>query len=182
MDLSSEMFAASRAVEKPHMDRLGALGLLTPSLARLCGWLPALGIVDAMPGKSGLYEPGAGPCHVVTPVVSNGDIADLCAWRPLDPARWWMRTGSGWALGADSLDAHGGWSSTLDLFATPAEWLAAGGDGVCILDWSAPELRQLAEWPSIICSNAALARALRDALSRPVGLPSITVTEVARAA
>lgn len=61
------------------------------------------------------------------------------------------------------------------LHATPLEWLAEGGRGACILDWSAAELMTLRSLDAIEVPDTGLAKMLRQRLAQPIKLPRINV-------
>ena len=78
----------------------------------------------------------------ILPLIEDEWTCDLLAYDPKRPDRWWLRLGVGWALGADN--AHERLpGEPLAVFRTPASWLAAGGTGVCVLDWTAPAASEL---------------------------------------
>ena len=94
-----------------------------------------------------LYLPGnAGDVVIIMPVwagaapsiyqaVEDPQLADLIAWRPEEPRRWYYRLGaSGAVLGADNLElAHSeGWPITFEL--TPLAWLLANCRGAVLLE------------------------------------------------
>jgi hypothetical protein len=81
--------------------------------------------------------------------------------------------GSARVIDIDEFERHS-WEDEVRLWASPLDWLRADCDGLCILDWSAPEVLELARLPSIRCQDKLLAERLREALSRPYRLPIIT--------
>jgi hypothetical protein len=183
-DLTREYRAAVLAVEQRHTDRMAALGVSYETMDDMSpdGWMP-FGVATIIPDDEGLFEPGAGALHVVQPIYAGEDIIDMVAWTSADPASWRLRTGLGAWLG--DLDAliDCAIDAPVSLYATPLDWLRAGGDGLCIVNWSAPELDQLLRLQSISAPDAGIAEALRRALVRPASLPEITVAgEMRRAA
>lgn len=113
-----------------------AFGFLGIGHARFCKdpscerWEPA-------EGEAGATE------VLILPVHEGETIIDLVAWRPDRPRRWWLRTGAG--MGVVLGHQHhvtAQWEDTaLLLHETPADWLAAGGEGACILDWRPESVR-----------------------------------------
>jgi hypothetical protein len=175
-DLEAEMEAASSRVRQEHLSRMLALGVPRASIATLGATQAPFGIASAQPDGSHLYQPGDGPTHVVMPVMEMGDIIDLIAWRSTNPAKWYWRTCAGWALGADWLNPR--WDEDpVRLYATPLDWLAGAGQGICILDWAAPEVRELASLGAIE-SGEMIGRKLMAILSKPVRLPRMTYRKV----
>ena len=199
MDLQSELWAATSAVQRRHLDRLRGLGVSIGALAEWAlrnpyGSAHPFGVVKAEDIGGGFYQPGGGVDRVVLPVIEDGVLVDLCAFRTLDPGNWLLRTGYGWGLG---LERGVGWwmwyapASVLPngdkryqvgkpahLCDTPLDWLRRGGDGICVLDWTAPEIQTLDVLPELVCSTPAVAALLTRALSRPPRLPKLSVMEV----
>ena len=69
-------------------------------------------------------------CGVEHPI-----LADLIAWRPADPSRWWYR----WfadspALGDHYLEAAHTEAHPLECHMTPLDWLRGGCRGTVLLD------------------------------------------------
>jgi len=177
-DLEAEMFAAGRRVRQKHIDRMISLGVPGASIAVVGSLQVAFGIGSASSDPAYFYQPGEGPAHVIMPVMSDGKMIDLIAWRSCNPARWFWRTGTGWALGTDYLGPRWG-DEAVRLFATPLEWLAGAGEGICILDWSAPEIRELAALDTIEAEEM-VGRKLLGILSKPARVPRINYRKVVR--
>lgn len=89
-----------------------------------------------------------GPAPSIYQGVEHPVLADLIAWRPAEPARWWYRWGSDSpALGDDYIEAAHteGWPLICDL--TPLDWLRGGCRGCVLLDIAehyAPDARRAA--------------------------------------
>ena len=183
-DLQCEMNAACDRIRQPHLDQLVGLGVSSVTIARLGAVQAPFGVVSATVSDHGLYVPGDGPLHLVQPVIHDGEIIDLVAWRSLQPSKWWLRSGLGWALGQDNWTHRNPWDADepFPVHATPLDWLRAGGDGVCIVDWTAPEVRELRIAQSLLVGTAALGKALIATLSAPSRLPEIRAMEAADAA
>ena len=182
IDLSNEMRAAGQASTLLHFKHLLALGVPRATVAELrrndWGW----GIVKAVDVGDGLYRPGDGPLNLVLPVFDDGDLIDLVAFRSGSPGDWKLRTGLGLALGLEHGWERHQWDDEVKLSLTPLGWLRNGCDGLCIVDWDAPDISMLASVPSIICPTRESAAHLRQALTRPQQLPPITVKEMRLAA
>jgi hypothetical protein len=180
MNLGSELRAAADKVRQQHIDRMASLGVSGDALASLCYFDSHLAVAE-VEEVSGLFVPCEGrPLHFLTPIRSGGELIDLCAWRPSRPDRWLLRTGAGWALGEDA--GIGDWEYVLDLHATPLDWIKSGGSGLCVLDWSSPDLHQLALLHTIRVCDPELGKTLISALSRPIRLPAIEIQEARLAA
>jgi len=188
-DLLAEMGSAARDVRQVHLDRLRGLGVPISWLADAF-WhepypeiglgpapLPPFGVSCCESVGGGLYQPGEGPLHVLLPVVEDGALVDLCAFRSADPGNWLLRVGNGWALGMDlGLSPHL-WGP-VHVFSDPLDWLRGCGEGVAVLDWDSPEIRrQLDAVPEVVCSTPAVASVLTRALTRPVRIPKISIKE-----
>ena len=64
----------------------------------------------------------------------DAPIGDLVAFYPDNPHRFYVRRGDMWALGSGLLDDLL-MRPEIWLFETPLDWLRAGRDGLCVLDW-----------------------------------------------
>jgi hypothetical protein len=74
------------------------------------------------------------------------DVADIVAWDPKEPAKWWVREGGldivGWAHAEQRLED----GKAVRVYATPAAWNeagAAGAPGCCVLNWKSGRARRL---------------------------------------
>lgn len=185
--LVAEWQAAVASVRQPHLDRLRALGVSASAIATLNLSHPAFCVTEAIGEPNGLYQPGGGALHVVSPVIESGALVDLVTWRSDQPERWYLRTGVGWLLNADACLTSRWDGHQLSLRATPLDWLRRGARGAwdaggVVLDWDAPDLSQLRCFDEITCDTDWLAVTLRRALSRPSRLPAIVSAEARRAA
>lgn len=196
IDLLSELRHAADGVRQPHLDRLKALGVSLGWLAD-CDVYP-FGISRCEPAGEGLYQMGDGALHLIIPVLEDGVLVDLCAVRSDDPSNWLLRTGNGWALGVEkgigpyvwyapaSVDGAGNVRHQVGkpthIFSDPLDWLQGRGEGICILDWSAAEVRYLDVLSEVVCSDHGTAVLLERALTRPTRLPKISIMEAARVA
>lgn len=183
IDLHSEYRLATAAVRQPHLDRIRELGVHPTTIAEhaLRFRFMGFGILNGTIDSGGHFVPGDGPAHVVQPVIEGGELADLVAWRSLQPSRWGLRGGKGWALGADTLSNFGSWANSTTLCESPLDWLRLGCAGGCIVDWDAPEVETLAGWETIETS-ASLALALRSRIERSRRIPDIIAKDLRNAA
>ena len=208
-DLLAELRHATVQVRQIHLDRLRGLGVSVSWLASAAfhhpfahlGFdpspLPGFGVSLCEPMGNGLYQPGEGQLHVIIPVMDRGVLLDLCAFRSDSPGSWLLRSGLGWALGVDRGLEPYLWYRPADpaakpskhqvgelavIFSDPLDWARGQGAGICVLDWESPEVRQLDVLPEVTCATLQLARVFRDALTRPVHIPKISIMEMRHAA
>ncbi len=76
-----------------------------------------------------------GPAPSIYQAVENPQLADLIAWQPKEPTRWWCRLGTPRAvLGTHNLDlAHSeGWP--ICFATTPLDWLRGDCRGAVLLE------------------------------------------------
>lgn len=180
VDLRQELELAAQRVDNTALRWLQSRGADTKAIADMGRTFPPFGIanVELSPGAyfQSIEKP-AGVGAIIQPVIEDGEIVDLIAWRSLRPDDWRWRRGTGWALGVDNLKNTGGWDGckSIRLFSTPLEWLCAGGIGSCILNWDAPEIRHFDGFDTIECTEARVAQKLRPILSKPIHIPEIKV-------
>ena len=87
-----------------------------------------------------------------------------------------MRTGVAWCLGLEQFERAAAFDEPLTLHATPLAWLAAGGDGTCILDPSALWARRLPE--RVILPNAEFGRQFERWVAPPApDLPEMFIRD-----
>jgi hypothetical protein len=114
----------------------------------------------------------------IQPILSGPgftDIVDLVAWYPDNPWHWWTLCYTGVPLGDDQLYAADYWQNPVMLRATPLDWLRAGGDGVCILNWK-PPAQELRTVPELICETVDHGEEVLLRLSAPMmHVPPITI-------
>ncbi|MGN6374863.1 MAG: hypothetical protein ACTHMG_04840 [Sphingomonas sp.] len=139
-----------------------------------------IGVVKANVERDDFWSPDeGGKSMIVTPVVEDGRTIDLVAFLLSDPDAWYLRTGDGWALGAEAVaDAATAWDSEggqMHLHPTPVEWLRSGGAGACVIRWTDEARATLRNVPAISVASPVVARKLRLELARPPRLPEITV-------
>jgi hypothetical protein len=173
--ISHELRDLSLAATPLLLHRLKALGVPWSTIAQMGARHYFGGSSRVIDIDDGLYAPSdEGAPHLVLPVFEDGELVDLVAFTAQQPLAWLLRLGTGWSLGLiDGLERHS-WQEEVRLWASPLDWLRADCDGLCVLDWTAPEVLELARLPSIRCQDKTLAERLREALSRPYRLPTIT--------
>ena len=177
-DIPCELRDLSLAAGPPLLQRLRQLGVEQQTIARMGDRHFFGGTHRAIDVGDGLYSPSEdGAPHLILPVFEDCELVDLVAFTSDKPLAWLLRLGVGWSLGLlDGFERHS-WQDEVKLWASPLDWLRAGCDGLCILDWTAPEVLDLARLPNIRCQDKRLAMLLSEALSRPYQLPNISYYE-----
>lgn len=110
-------------------------------------------------------------------VREQDQLVDVAALSSTAPDEWALLTGEGAMLGLERVIAcQCGLADRLRLFATPLDWLRAGGAGVCVLDWGAAALGWLrGVGPGVVLETPpGAADNLRAALAHG-GLPRVEV-------
>jgi hypothetical protein len=173
-DLQSELQAATCATHVLHLQKLLAVGVKMRTVANLkCRGQAAWGVVNAAAGEDGLFVPGEGVPHLLLPVIMDGELIDLVAIRSSIPSDWMLRTGLGWALGMDRGLEPYTWGDMPTVHETPLDWLRADCTGICVLDWSAPELHSLKGIAKISCATDGVRSTLTRHLTRDPNLPEL---------
>ncbi len=178
--LEMELERARAALPLGAVRLLEALGVPIGIVGQLTG-AGALGRVRTAIGKGGRWEPVEdGEPRLIVAVREKGVLVDLVAMSSSERDSWALRTGAGWLLGYEHFHAAQlGGEDRLRLFGNPVEWMAAGGEGICVLDWSRTALsalRGLGSGVAIACDNEGAAEALTNAL-RWGGLPRVAVDD-----
>jgi hypothetical protein len=177
MNLQDEMHRAVFEVRQPHLDALFAAGVPGEALADLGSRQAPFGVALISHNSEGLWWPDdAGVPRLLVPCYERGEIVDIVALKPARPDIWFHRTGAATILGADLL-ATCVKDVSLDVVGTPIDWLAKGGEAVCVLNWAAPfhELSPLRDWPELRVDSVRLSRIVRQRLSQPYPIPKITL-------
>lgn len=185
VDLYGEMIAAAARVRAIHLRHIEALGAPLTAIAALGTRQHVFGVERARLGPDGLFEPDPdGVTVMVQPVMvadrEPGDhgIMDLICWRSSAPSRWWWRRGDGCALG-EHLDEDRG--EPVRCVETPLEWLGAGGEAICLLDWSAPRQfwAALRRGPALRFTSANFQARVRKHLMQSIRLPEMELSDAA---
>lgn len=185
VDLHGEMSAAADRVRAIHLRHLEALGVPLTAIANLGTRQQVFGIERARLRPDGLFESDPdGVGVIVQPVMAAnrepGDhgIVDLVCWHSSDPSRWWWRRGEGWAFGEHLMEDRG---EPVLCVETPLAWLAARGDAICILDWSAPRQfwAALRHGPALQFPCPNLRARVRNHLMQSIRLPEMELADAA---
>jgi hypothetical protein len=173
--LRLEMAGATSALGLPQLQVLRGIGLPAPQLHADGMIGVARGLVD----KSDFWAADEGGSRLlITPLIESGVVVDLIAFDPKQPNAWFLRTGHGWALGADTIArAQNYWpdDGALVLHATPLDWLASGCEGACVTQWTDEARTTIRGIHACEVRSSEFARALRLELTRPPRIPEIQV-------
>ncbi|HEY9091902.1 hypothetical protein [Parasphingorhabdus sp.] len=171
-DLTREIELAVDAVREPHLKRMMTLGVSRSTVARLGAVQPPFGVMNCEDIGGGIFQTEGDTPYIAQPVYEDGILIDIVAWRTTEPRRWLCRTGSAWAINPDIVVENSWGNEPLTIDATPLDWLRNGAVGLCILDWDAPEIRQLLRTPSIV-TDKNIVNQLRSTLLKPPYCPDI---------
>ena len=164
----------ARASVTPAQDRrLHALGI--PADARLM-----CGTARIQPEGKFYQADDNGIMAVIIPIIEGEVVADLLAFQPSRPDRWWLRLGVAAYLGGDALgDAV--MDEPVRVFRTPLAWLRAGApaDGLVVLDHDIAS-RELA-YHHVVAEDLAHGLELDRLLTIPARRPQIRVPRKAAA-
>lgn len=159
-DLERELAVAASRLTMGGIRQLVTMGADRRFVARLTG-AAMIGVGNVTLTSAG-WEPEGPDRRLLVGVVHGGALVDVVAIASHQRDEWALRTHQGWALGADAIeDAHRTIACDMRsdrsgkvrdrkpkqlrirLHATPFDWLACGGVGVCVLDWCAASLMEL---------------------------------------
>ena len=134
--LFDELVETQRPLGPASFARFRELGV--PNSVIFGDWA-MVGVARIVPHSCGLFEfHDEGEPAIIVPegspeVPGWGEIDDLIAFKPADPANWWLRRGAVDLLGLYNIVP---WRlDSLRVCETPLSWLQAGAKGICILDW-----------------------------------------------
>lgn len=109
--------------------------------------------------------PVAGPDTWSAPDI--GPIwAEVVAWAPDVPSRWHLEAGDVPILGWAAWERARAEGTALTLHPTPAAWLAAGGQGICVLRWNFDPAAVFAGVGELRCASGAVERRLQAEIGR----------------
>lgn len=177
MNLDDETEQAVADVGQRHIDALLNYGVPPAKLAELGARQAPFGVALIKWNNDGLWWPtDDGVPRLVVPCYERGEVVDIVALHPKRPDEWLHRSGQAVILGADLLTTCVK-DRPLDVVSNPLDWIAKGGDAVCVLNWAAPyhELSPLRDWPELRVDSPVLARTVRQYLSRPHPIPTISL-------
>ena len=93
----------------------------------------------------------AGPAPSIFQAVETPALADLLAWHPETPTRWWYRIGTpGAVLGGDNLELAHAEGLPINFATTPLDWLRGDCRGgvlleICEAHWRAEDETEKAD-------------------------------------
>lgn len=167
-------------------ERLAAAGVRH---AKAHSYPPLFAAADGEVGPGGLFCPTGdpGPWYLV-PAGLRGlgeyddweQIDDLVAFRLEAPGRWHPVRRDAHLLGEDAVEAARFDARPLRLSSSPLAWLAAGGTGACVVDWSLNPAAAFSGIPRLICDDPALEARLRQRVREVSPVPKIETAAGAR--
>ncbi|MDR7102976.1 hypothetical protein [Croceicoccus sp. BE223] len=173
--LEREMALAFQALPFAAIGMLEALGVPLATIGELCG-AGMLGRARVEITGDGLWHPDEGGEPRLLLAVHDGAwLVDIVALSSAEPDSWALRTGHGAILGALALDRAVACDGAVRLHGNPVAWMAAGCEGICVLDWGRAALNRLrgaGAGVTLVCDDAIGAARLRQALAVG-GLPMV---------
>lgn len=162
-------FELGAALRHPACTRTITDELQVPVYA--CGACGLVGASAIEPDGQFFTPADEGPLAVIMPVFDgmaiSDNIVDLTAWYPREPGKWWARTGIAWGLGEQFAEPPFWDDDPIKVFRTPMSWLAASGQGICLLErenaWE-----HLGPIPKIAAEDKAHGLELQGLLTPPV--------------
>ena len=176
IDCRAEMIAHCLTV--PTHRRLKALGV-DGGFAALLGSQWGVGQARVLLQSRGRFWEPVGPDARLLLAIYEGDqMVDIAAVSAAYPSEVALRTGYGWCLGSEQIEAAhravlAERRAVLRIVADPLEWLRWGGQALCVFDWAVAvrELRLLGERVTVEC-DAGAGEQLR-AILKVGGLPRV---------
>lgn len=191
-DLEVELAQAAAAMPWAAVLQLEGLGITRRIVAGMTGQIGTGKVELSADGAS--WTLGGPDARLIMAVRDDaGELIDLVAVASHCRDEWALRTGDGWALGLSVLAAIEQARDeaqqlsrrrpvVLRLFGNPLDWLAAGGDGLCVLAWGAlalTRLRALGDGVTIQTDNEGQKDRLRALLAHG-GLPRVEAVRPVR--
>lgn len=179
-ELASEMDRASFGLKFTAVTALRDMGV---ALGQILEWqsLYLLGRMRVEFGRDGFWNPIdiGGVQALALPVLEGPMLVDIVAFSPLSPDIWALRRGDGRILGSGTGMAD--WDTGVEeirIFATPMEWMIAGGDGICVLTWDDRAIRDLMALGGkvrLMADSHALATHIEEQMRSVPMLPEVGV-------
>jgi len=177
VDLGDEIYLAALKVRESHEDWLAAHGV--SPVAVYCPF-PRLhgnfGVCRAQ-FHGDLYEPAPDGTPVIVTGVSEHPeeaLVDIVAFKPSNPARWWLRLGQAVVLGLHNARLAAFKEEPILVHATPLDWLRAECQGAVVLDWKREVLSHLDGYG--VLADAATGKRLENAFHQRIHIPQIKIT------
>lgn len=175
-DLKRELATLALGTGAFAVRHLHRLGVSWETIAAMGEHHYSFGVGRISPIGNGLFEPSEdGRPQLILPVFEGGALVDLVAFATSDPFGWRLRTGNGWALGLEwGLDELVD-QENVTLHASPLDWLRGDCQGLCLVDWTSPQVAQLLQISNINCADERLASLIGEAVARHNRLPTINI-------
>jgi hypothetical protein len=176
IDIADEFGAAAITATKTDYETLINLGVPRQFLyAGACRF----GVIEIE--TSGIYyQPSAGARRAfIVPAVplswGEDDPAELVAWLPDEPGRWWLRSGMLPLLNPIAVEEARCRRLPLWCRSSPLHWLRGAGDGVVILDRNADLRLWLGGVTDIHADSGRLGDEIERRLRTPPARPRVLV-------
>lgn len=179
-EIASEMDRSTFGMKFTAITALRDMGM---DVGQILRWqsLYALGRMRVEFGRDGFWSPIdiGGVQALVLPVMDGPELIDMVAFSPLSPDQWYLRRGDGRILGSGSGMAD--WDTGIEeirIFATPMEWMMAGGEGICVLTWDERAIRDLMFLGGkvrLMADSHALAQHIEEQMKSVPMLPDVGV-------
>jgi hypothetical protein len=108
--------------------------------------------------SDGSFElaPDGSEATLIPVALHDGTVVDFVAFFAADPRRWWTEKLAATHLGDAELNRAQWFGQPINLVPTPALWLTAPEQSMCILDWRADIRAILGDVADIVCSSHEL--------------------------
>lgn len=185
-DLEFDLLAAAAELPWSAWRALLGMGADRPFAASLHG-AGDLGVgMVSLSGDGALWAPEGPDRRLLLGVREGGELVDVLALSSTCRDEWAARTGQARLLGFDQWEEASravlaDRRARLRVHATPFDWLAAGGNGICVLDWTAEALgmlRGLGERATLAVDPGAKER--MKGLLAWGGLPQVEAVQIGR--
>jgi hypothetical protein len=168
--------AACTATHQKYQDHFVAAGISHTAIYGSDGLYGDFGVARAQ-FDGDLWEPatdGAGVFILGVNEHPDEGLIDIVAFKPSNPARWYLRLGNAVVLGLHNARLAVFKEEPVLVHATPLDWLRAECRGVVVLDWTADILSRL-EGYGCLAADRDTGQRLERAFHRHINIPKVKV-------
>ena len=112
---------------------------------------------------------------IVLPAIVAGEVVDIVAMRLSDPGEAVAVRQLCQVLGEEQADYDLYVDGQTTVWATPLDWLRAGADGCCVVDWTRPPYPLM--HGELVCQTLDLAQRIRSLFAIPAQGPRLLVRQ-----